>query len=145
MSSFNSDILDKGVTKGVVGVVVEAEDNIDFHDDDSIPERRQIGLFSAVFIIFNRIIDSLVLGELGLAFSKPYAVLIFVFKRIRHTEFYLRSQWKCRAFIVSCLLGFIDTFLILEIDLCGLLAPSSQRRVCKCILSGDRCVLLILL
>jgi len=58
MSSFNSDILDKGVTKGVVGVVVEAEDNIDFHDDDSIPERRQIGLFSAVSIIFNRIIGT---------------------------------------------------------------------------------------
>jgi len=58
MSSFNSDILDKAVTKGVVDVVVEADDNIDFRDDDSIPERRQIGLFSAVFIIFNRIIGT---------------------------------------------------------------------------------------
>ncbi|PPQ92637.1 hypothetical protein CVT25_007716 [Psilocybe cyanescens] len=34
------------------------DDNIDFRDDDSIPERRQIGLFSAVFIIFNRIIGT---------------------------------------------------------------------------------------
>ena len=63
MSSFNSDILDKGVTKGVVDVVVEADDNIDFRDDDSIPEPRQIGLFSAVFIIFNRIIGT---GWVGL-------------------------------------------------------------------------------
>ena len=63
MSFFNSDILDKGVTKGVVDVVVEADDNIDFRDDDGIPERRQIGLFSAVFIIFNRIIGT---GWVGL-------------------------------------------------------------------------------
>jgi hypothetical protein len=28
MSSFNSDILDKGVTNGVVDVVVEADDNL---------------------------------------------------------------------------------------------------------------------
>ena len=53
MTSFNSDIPDKGITKGVVDVVDEADDNIDFRDDDSIPEPRQIGLFSAVFIIFN--------------------------------------------------------------------------------------------
>ena len=53
MTSFNPDIPDKGITKGVVDVVDDADDNIDFRDDDSIPEPRQIGLFSAVFIIFN--------------------------------------------------------------------------------------------
>ena len=58
MTSFNPDIPDKGITKGVVDVVDDADDNIDFRDDDSIPEPRQIGLFSAVFIIFNRIIST---------------------------------------------------------------------------------------
>ena len=37
-----------------------SDDNINFHHEDVVPnhERRQIGLVSAVFIIFNRIIGT---------------------------------------------------------------------------------------
>lgn len=43
-----------------VSVGVISDDNINFHHEDVVPnhERRQIGLFSAVFIIFNRIIGT---------------------------------------------------------------------------------------
>jgi hypothetical protein len=43
-----------------VSVEVTSDDNINFHHEDVVPnhERRQIGIFSAVFIIFNRIIGT---------------------------------------------------------------------------------------
>ncbi|KIM37300.1 hypothetical protein M413DRAFT_448598 [Hebeloma cylindrosporum] len=79
MSSFNSD---KDVKKGVVKVLDEVDDNIDFRDDDSVPERRQIGLFSAVFIIFNRIIGTGVFATpssiLGLSGSVGLSLFMWI-------------------------------------------------------------------
>ncbi|KAF8887845.1 high affinity methionine permease [Gymnopilus junonius] len=42
----------------VVDTAADLEDPIEAQDDVRVPERRQIGLFSAVFIIFNRIIGT---------------------------------------------------------------------------------------
>ncbi|PPQ92638.1 hypothetical protein CVT25_007717 [Psilocybe cyanescens] len=47
------------------------DDSIDFRDDGSIPEHRQIGLFSAVFFIFNRIIGT------GI-FATPSSILTYM-------------------------------------------------------------------
>jgi hypothetical protein len=60
-SSDLSHNLDADKKVGSVQDVYEADDdNIDFRGDDDtqVPKRRQIGVFSAVFIIFNRIIGT---------------------------------------------------------------------------------------
>ncbi|KAF9483255.1 high affinity methionine permease [Pholiota conissans] len=67
-----------------VSVDVRSEDGIDFHHEDVVPnhERRQIGLFSAVFIIFNRIIGTGVFATpssiLGLSGSVGLSLFMWV-------------------------------------------------------------------
>ena len=59
-----------------------SDDNINFHHEDVVPnhERRQIGLVSAVFIIFNRII-----GTGCVRFFSDYCLLFSCcFKSLRH-------------------------------------------------------------
>ncbi|KAJ3516055.1 hypothetical protein NLJ89_g1363 [Agrocybe chaxingu] len=63
-------------------LVEETGSEISFGDDDSLPERRQIGLPSAVFIIFNRIIGTGVFATpssiLGLSGSVGLSLFMWV-------------------------------------------------------------------
>ena len=60
MSSAYTENEKASLEKQDVSVEDVSDDNINFHHEDVVPnhERRQIGLVSAVFIIFNRIIGT---------------------------------------------------------------------------------------
>lgn len=60
-------------------------------DAANVPTRRQIGLFSAVFIIFNRIIGT------GYVVSSPLSILMLILalQCVRDTERHSRTKWKC--------------------------------------------------
>ena len=62
MSNHSQDQDDKASKKddgqGVEVVVLGDAESIKFVDNSQVENRRQIGLFSAIFIIFNRIIGT---------------------------------------------------------------------------------------
>ena len=55
---FDTDSLTDVKRSTIVDTATDLEGSVDGQDDIRVPERRQIGLFSAVFIIFNRIIGT---------------------------------------------------------------------------------------
>lgn len=55
---FDTDSIGDTKRGPIVDTTTDVEDSIDGQDDVRVPQRRQIGLFSAVFIIFNRIIGT---------------------------------------------------------------------------------------
>ncbi|KAF8149114.1 high affinity methionine permease [Crassisporium funariophilum] len=82
MDSSHESLDVKKKSNHVVDVNVAKDDNNVFGEDDSIPERRQIGLTSAIFIIFNRIIGTGVFATpssiLGLSGSVGLSLFMWV-------------------------------------------------------------------
>lgn len=72
-----------------VSVEVSSDDNINFHHEDVVPnhERRQIGIFSAVFIIFNRIIGTgcvIPPQRVNLSWSDCFLRAVFSRRRVQY-------------------------------------------------------------
>ncbi|PPQ95601.1 hypothetical protein CVT26_008630 [Gymnopilus dilepis] len=79
---FDTDSLTDAKRSTIVDTATDLEGSVDGQDDIRVPERRQIGLFSAVFIIFNRIIGTGVFATpstiLGLSGSVGLSLFMWI-------------------------------------------------------------------